>query len=84
MRTTVDLELDVLQTAKEIASREECSAGTVISRVFRQGMRCINGGHKQGSQPMFVHKNGMRVLGDREGPIITLEHVRRLMDEEDG
>ncbi len=32
---------------------------------------------------MFVNKNGMRVLGQREGPIVTLEHVRRLMEEED-
>ena len=83
MRTTIDIETDVLQAAKEMASRQKCSAGSVISRVFRQGIRCVNAGHKQGSQPMFVNKNGMRVLGQREGPIVTLEHVRRLMEEED-
>lgn len=83
MRTTVDLEPDVIQAAKEWALRERTSAGKVITKFFRQGIRCVNAGHKQGSEPTFVNKNGMRVLGQREGPIVTLEHVRRLMDEED-
>ena len=35
MRTTVDIEDDVLQAAKELARQQQVSAGTVISRLLR-------------------------------------------------
>ena len=38
MRTTLDIEDDVLQAAKEMARREHLSAGQVISRLARQAM----------------------------------------------
>jgi len=44
MRTTIDLELDVLLAAKEIARAEGVSLGKVVSRLVRQaltgGMGC--------------------------------------------
>ena len=38
MRTTIDIEDDVLAAAKEMASRQRVSAGTVISRLLREAM----------------------------------------------
>ena len=38
MRTTIDIEDDVLAAAKEMASQQRVSAGTVISRLLRQAM----------------------------------------------
>jgi hypothetical protein len=38
MRTTLDIEDDVLLAAKEMARREHLSAGQVISRLARQAM----------------------------------------------
>lgn len=36
MRTTLDLDEDILLVAKELARRERSSAGAVISRLVRQ------------------------------------------------
>jgi hypothetical protein len=38
MRTTLEIEDDVLATAKEMARHEHCSAGQVISRLARQAL----------------------------------------------
>jgi len=38
MRTTLDIEDDVLQAAKELAQRDGGTAGQVISRLARRGL----------------------------------------------
>jgi hypothetical protein len=38
MRTTLDIEDDVLAAAKEMASRQRLSAGQLISRLLREAM----------------------------------------------
>ncbi len=38
MRTTLDIEDDVLAAAKEMASRQRMSAGQLISRLLREAM----------------------------------------------
>ena len=38
MRTTLDIDDDVLRAAKELAQRERVSAGQVVSRLLRQAM----------------------------------------------
>ena len=38
MRTTLDLDNDVLQAAKELARRQRLSTGQVVSRLLRQAM----------------------------------------------
>lgn len=43
MRTTIDIEDDVLAAAKEMASRQRVSAGTVISRLLREAMSGASG-----------------------------------------
>mgnify|MGYP006305561501 FL=1 len=37
MRTTIDIDKDILETAKEIAKKEKKSAGAVISELARRG-----------------------------------------------
>ncbi len=74
MRTTLDIEPDILQAAKEIAAKEKTTAGAVISRLARKGFTT--------SSPEKLRiRNGIRMF-PRRGEIVTLEHVRRLMDEE--
>lgn len=74
MRTTLDIEPDILQAAKEIAVKEKTTAGSVISRLARKGLT---------PAPMLEGKlrNGIPVF-PASGHIVTMEHVRRLMDEE--
>ena len=43
MRTTLEIENDVLATAKEIARLERTSAGQVISRLARQALTTRSG-----------------------------------------
>jgi len=76
MRTTLDLDADVLLAAKEIAAKEKTTAGAVISRLARSGLA---GAHQTGETPSL--RNGVPVIRGT-GHIVTLEHVRSLMDEE--
>jgi hypothetical protein len=76
MRTTLDVEDDVLQAAKEIAAKERTTAGAVISRLARLGLRAVAG------KSEVILKNGVPVFPARDGEIVTLEHVQKLMDEE--
>jgi hypothetical protein len=86
MRTTLDIEDDVLFAAKEIARREKKSLGQVISdlarRAFAQGP-----GQPSGKQPR-VHRAserlatyGIHPLPPRGG-LVTNELIDRLRDEE--
>jgi non-ribosomal peptide synthetase component F len=78
MRTTLDIEDDVLQAAKEMAARERSTAGGVLSRLARAGLNRT--ASKAGKQRTV--RNGVPVFSARPGEIVTLEHVQKLMDEE--
>lgn len=78
MRTTLDIEDDVLQAAKELARREGGTAGKVISALARQALNTPSGKTRKA----FVYKNGVPVLPHRDGEIITMEHIQNIMDEE--
>ncbi|HYF17625.1 MAG TPA: CopG family transcriptional regulator [Ramlibacter sp.] len=79
MRTTLDLDEDVLLAAKEHAARERKSLGSVISELARQSLRRPpqpsgrRGGRKAGGR--------FAVLPQRD-EVITVEHVRGLQDAE--
>jgi predicted DNA-binding ribbon-helix-helix protein len=79
MRTTLDLDTDILQVAKEIAQKERCSAGVVLSRLARAGYqaRSSNAASADGAEL----RNGVLMLPKR-GELVTLNHVQQLMDEE--
>lgn len=73
MRTTLDIDDDVLQAAKELATKEKATAGKIISALVRRALGA--------SQVATQAKNAVPVLQPR-GDVITLDHVRRLMDQE--
>lgn len=75
MRTTLDIDDDVLQAAKELSRSRGRTAGSVISELARRGL--ANSGSKP-KEPTET-RNGVPVLPSR-GEIITLEHVENLMD----
>lgn len=77
MRTTLDIEDDVLQAAKEMARRGGGTAGQVISALARRGLRVPNREQKKTSRL----RNGVPLLPSR-GEVITLEHVQNLIDSE--
>jgi hypothetical protein len=75
MRTTLDIEDDILQAAKELAAKEGTTAGKILSQLARKGLHSP----AQGKETRV--RNGIPVFPAR-GDVITLEHVQKLMDEE--
>lgn len=74
MRTTVDLEEDVLLAVKERARREHRSAGAVLSELARSALT-------QRSADRGEQFFGFTPLPPR-GAIVTNELIDRLRDEE--
>lgn len=75
MRTTLDIDDDLLQTAKELAHREGSSAGAVVSRLLRQAL----------TGEAVAPRRGKTVAGflpfkAKPGVVTTLEQVNVLRD----
>lgn len=86
MRTTLDLDEDVLASAKEIARRENKTAGKVLSelarRVLTQGLAGAGTGglRAAGRKPQPVAAHGFQPFAAR-GAVVTNDIVNRLRDE---
>ena len=80
MRTTLDIEEDVLAAAKEIARRQNVSAGQVVSRLLREA---LSGRSRWNDEPA---NRGRKVGGFRpfpaQGVVVTNDLIDRLRDEE--
>ena len=75
MRTTLDLDEDVLQALKEIAEVKGQTAGRVASDLVRKALEPPKDAPKV--------RNGVPLLQGRPGSrILTMELVNRLRDEE--
>lgn len=75
MRTTLDLDEDVLQAAKEIATHRGTTAGQVLSELARKGLQ-------QRARAGAV-RNGVPLLPRRAAGAArpTMKHVNDLRDE---
>jgi hypothetical protein len=78
MRTTLDIEEDVLQAAKKLAQREGTTTGRVLSTLARRSLKSQTPAAKR--RPARRRGGVPRVPARGEG--VTLERVRRLMEEE--
>lgn len=76
MRTTLDIEEDVLLAVKVLARHEKTTAGKVISRLVRKG---LTGGTDKPRK--MEYQNGIPILPSR-GRIITNELIDRIREEE--
>ena len=75
VRTTLDIDDDVLQAAKEIGVMRRKTAGQIISEYAREAMAPPH---------MYTLRNGVPVLHERPGaPLITNADVKRWLDEDD-
>jgi len=74
MRTTLDIDDDVLQAAKELASNRRSTAGKVLSDLARKALE------PSGRRAL---RNGVPVLPRRRrgSPKPTMDVVNRLRDE---
>lgn len=85
MRTTLDIDDDILQAVKELARAEGKSAGKVLSELARKALtQAPLTGLSEEAAPMgFVRNNGWFQLPNREGVIVTKDMVDRLIEEAD-
>jgi hypothetical protein len=77
MRTTIDIDDDVLRAAKELARRGRTTAGRVISELARKALS---------TSPASVRKNAKPLHGfrpfPRRGAIVTNELIDRLREDD--
>ena len=76
MRTTLDIDLDILEAAKEMAQCTKRTAGQVLSELARKTLTA-----NTPTAPGTPHKvNGFEIIeaGDR---VVTHELVQKLMEE---
>lgn len=80
MRTTLDIDEDVLNAAKELARRENASAGQVVSRLLRE---ILTRTAETGSPPKGASRSatGFRPFS-QPGKLVTNEQVDALRDSE--
>jgi hypothetical protein len=75
MRTTLDIDDDVLTAAKERAAGQKTTAGKVISDLARQALT-------RPAEGPLIERNGFFVLPSRGG-VVTSALIKRLEEEAD-
>jgi len=74
MRTTLELEDDVVHAAKQLARQRGATMGEVVSQLIRQGLDAKDPPRVRNGVPLFIPKHG--------APKPDLALVNRLRDEE--
>ena len=81
MRTTLDIDEDVLNAAKELARRENVSAGEIVSRMLRDVLTGRLQGAPGHPTAPAVGVAGFRPFAPR-GQVVTNDAVNQLRDDE--
>lgn len=77
MRTTLDIDDDVLQAAKDRARRQRRTTGEVISELARSALTTGASGTDRATRPVY----GFRPF-PRRGGVVTNELIDKLRDED--
>lgn len=77
MRTTLALDEDVFNIARQKAQREHVSIGTAVSDLMRLGIRS-----QQAQAPQRTATRSKYAVLPARQEIITSEHVYKLMEQE--
>jgi hypothetical protein len=78
VRTTIDIDDDVLQAARELARRERKTLGQAISGLARIGLHAPTGSPQE-KEPAAVH--GFRPFASRGG-VVTNALIGRLREDD--
>ena len=75
MRTTINIDEDLLQAAKSLAQARSTSLGAVVSELMRKALQSER-------QPIYSKQSGFPVFAISENAQpITLEQVKKAEDE---
>ncbi len=77
MRTTLDIDDEILAAAKDLARRRRTTAGAVISELVRRALTEAAGSGTAEPEPFY----GFRPLS-ADHRVVSAETVERLRDEE--
>ena len=77
MRTTLNLSEDALHVAKHYATRQQLSLGDAVSALIRSGAQV----RTQAPSTMASLRGRFAMLPERD-EVITIDHVRALMERE--
>ena len=80
MRTTLDIDEDILLAAREHAARERRSLGAVISSLARESLR--RPAATTAPRQRAARRGGRFAVLPQRDEVVTTEHVRRLQDAE--
>lgn len=78
MRTTLDIDDDLLQASKELAQHEGTTAGVIVSRLLRQA---LTAGAGPTASTATAGLPGFRPFAAKPGAVVTDEMVNRLRDQ---
>jgi hypothetical protein len=78
MRTTLDIDDDVLQAAKDLARREKKTAGRMISEIVRKALGTAPAG-RAAKEPKALY--GFRPF-PRRGGIVTNQLIDKLREDD--
>ncbi len=74
MRTTLDIDDEILLTVKQIAQQRKITAGSVVSSLLRESL--------QPKSFAIDYQDGVPILPRRpNAPVVTTELVNRLLNE---
>lgn len=83
MRTTLDIDDDVLAAAKELAKAQNSTAGEVISDLVRRALTFGEGTEESHAAPHgLLYEDGWYVLPSR-GAVVTNELIDKIQEELD-
>jgi hypothetical protein len=82
MRTTLDIDDDLLAAAKELARREGISAGAVVSRILRRSLTGIDAGAAPARAAKAKPVAGFSPFPARPGAVVTNEQIDALREAE--
>ena len=82
MRTTLDIDDDVLAAAKELAKAQNSTAGEVISDLARKALTVAEGSGSKGAAERLLYEDGWYVLPPR-GAVVTNELIDKIQEELD-
>ena len=72
MRTTLNLDDDVLSAARALAARTGRPLGKVVSDLARERL--------EAETPTVEFRNGIPLLPNRKGVVVTTEHINALRE----
>jgi hypothetical protein len=78
MRTTLDIDDDVLLAVKELSRRRKRSSGEILSELARKALTTSNDQVTEAVTPY-----GFPLIPKKSDAIVTVDHIRQLQEESD-